>query len=300
MKRLGLAVKWALSIGLLGWIFSRLDLVQLGPRLADAHWEWLGAGFLCGGLAIAGMAWRWQACLAALELDLPLAVVTRITLSAWAMGYFSVGQLGVDATKILLAGQRLGGRHGALAASLSLDHASSIPSLLVLFGFTVVPHGLVPVLREHGWEMLLYSVLGFVAVGLIVRWKWAALHARIFRVLTGRRMWQGFAVASGRSMFLWFAFSGVFYCAARAFAVEVPFASFAGVTVIADTVAALPISVAGLGVREQVFQSLLQSWHGVPAAAAVALSLAGFALLLMWAMIGGLLMMKDSVSPPNL
>ena len=103
-------------------------------------------------------------------------------------------------------------------------------------------------------------------------------------------------ISAARSFPLWAAYCGVFYCAARAFAVQVPFLSFAGVTAIADAIASLPISVAGLGVREQAFQSLLLQWHQVPPAASVALSLTGFVILLAWAMIGAGWMLTEPIS----
>ena len=287
MKRRGfLAVKIALSAALLTWILMRPEVGSLLPLLQQARMGWIAAGFGCAGLAILGIAWRWQACLQALGIEIRLLEIFRIVLAATAAGYFSIGQLGVDAAKILLAGRRIGGRHAALTASVSLDHASSLPVMVGLFLLAIVPHGIVPTLREHGmWPLAVTGVL-FVVGGLVVRWKWPDVHRRVMAVFADRRVWRGFAIAACRSLPLWMAYCGTFYCAARAFGVEVPPISFAGVTVIADAIASLPISLAGLGVREQAFQTLLHNWHGVPLAAAVALSLTGFVIMLSWAMLG--------------
>ena len=295
-RRVFLLVKFALSAALLAWILTRPELQSFPPLIRQANLSWIAAGLGCAGLAILGMAWRWQACLVSVGLELKLPTAFRIMLASSAAGYFSIGQLGADASRIVLAGRRLGGRHAALTASVSLDHASALPAMVLLFLVAIVPHGLVPTFREHGLWALLISVILFILGGLIVRWKWRSVHDRILALLSERRLWRGFVIAAARSFPLWAAYCGVYYCAARAFAVEVPFLSFAGVTVIADAIASLPISVAGLGVREQAFQTLLNQWHQVPPAASVALSLTGFVILLVWAMIGAGWMLTEPIS----
>ena len=126
------------------------------------------------------------------------------------------------------------------------------------------PHGLMPAIEKHTAWTVAGGALAIMAGGLVLRWKWGHIHDRILNFLTGRETWRGFVTGVWRSFPLWAAYCGVFYCAARAFGVNLPFLSFAGVSAIADAVASLPISVAGLGVREQAFQSLLSLWHGVP------------------------------------
>jgi hypothetical protein len=250
------------------------------------HPVWLLAGLLFAGLSLGLGAWRWQACLQALGLQLPLGVVFKITLAGTAAGYFSFGALGTDLAKALLAGRQMPGRHGGILSSLVLDHASAIPCVVLMVAAAVLAHGAMPVLNTPAaWGVLAVLAVMALAIGL-VSLRFRRFHLEIMRVLADRATWRGFATAVWRSLPMWLAYCGIYYCAARAFGVVAPVAGFAGVIAIADGIASLPVTIAGLGVREQAFQSLLGEWYGVPPAAAVALSLTGFSLSLVWAAVG--------------
>jgi hypothetical protein len=54
-------------------------------------------------------------------------------------------------------------------------------------------------------------------------------------------------------------------------------------------VTALPVFIGGLGAREQLFKQLLGDLAGTPADVAVAISLTGFAIYLVWALVGAVL-----------
>ena len=80
-----------------------------------------------------------------------------------------------------------------------------------------------------------------------------------------------------------------FFCAARAYAADVSAVELVSVMPVVDTVSSLPISIAGLGVRETVLERFLGDLAGVPAATAVLVSLTGFSFTLFWSLVGGLL-----------
>jgi hypothetical protein len=61
---------------------------------------------------------------------------------------------------------------------------------------------------------------------------------------------------------------------------------------VIDSVSSLPISVAGVGVREKLFQILMSDLAGTLPEISVAASLAGFACSVFWAVIGGLLFLR--------
>ena len=286
--RLTWLLRWLVSAGLLAWILTRPELARLGPELRRVQPGWLLAGGSCAGLSLALGAWRWQACLQALGLEIPLGRVVQITLAGTAAGYFSFGSLGADLAKVLLAGRQLPGRHAGILTSLAMDHASATPWVVLMVWLAVRAHGVVPVVHLPGVGVVLATAVVLGGVIVVVRVRFMQFHLKMMRLLADRALWRGYAIAVWRSGPVWLSFCGVFYCAARAFGVVVPMAGFAGVIAIADGVASLPITIAGLGVREQVFQSLLGSWYGVAPAAAVALSLSGFSLSLVWAAVGAL------------
>lgn len=298
--RLTWALRWAVSTGLLVWILTRPELGQLGAELRHLNPLWLLGGFLCAGLSLALGAWRWQACLRALGIDIALRHLFQVSLAATAVGCVSFGTLGADLAKVVLAGRHLPGRHAGIVSSLALDHISALPCVVVMVVAAALAHGTLPEIETQGaWLAVgVVAVLG-VAVGVLA-WKFNALRREAMRIVSNRATWHGLLRAVWRSVPMWMAYCGIFYCAARSIGVVVPVVGFAGVIAIADGVAALPITIAGLGVREQAFRILLGNWYNVPPALAVALSLTGFCLSLVWAAVGALGINHRSVKSSKL
>jgi uncharacterized membrane protein YbhN (UPF0104 family) len=83
----------------------------------------------------------------------------------------------------------------------------------------------------------------------------------------------------------------VFYYAALALHMKATVMDFMAIMPIINTLAAMPVSVGGAGVREGMFQEMLGSLCGVPAPIAVATSLLGYAVLALWAVVGGIIYM---------
>ena len=56
---------------------------------------------------------------------------------------------------------------------------------------------------------------------------------------------------------------------------------------VVNTISALPISLAGIGVREKLFSSMLHSLYGTPEDLGVLISITGFAIIVVWGLLGG-------------
>ena len=82
----------------------------------------------------------------------------------------------------------------------------------------------------------------------------------------------------------------MFYSAARSLGVVIPIFQFFAIMPIINTIAALPISVGGTGVREGLFQTMLTTLCvNVPSTAAVGVSLLGWGMVLFWGLCGGII-----------
>ena len=94
------------------------------------------------------------------------------------------------------------------------------------------------------------------------------------------------------SVVMLFAYYLSFWCAVRAVdGGASPLAVVSAMPVI-DGLSSLPVSVAGVGVREKLFQVLLSREAGMGADTAVAASLAGFLCQLAWAPLAGWFFLK--------
>ena len=85
------------------------------------------------------------------------------------------------------------------------------------------------------------------------------------------------------------------YLLIKAFGFDISFAAIAWVRSLAVLVQLLPVTIAGLGLREGSYMILL-SLYGVDQAGAFAYSLALFSYSIAWALIGALIELTDSLS----
>ncbi|RYD28266.1 MAG: flippase-like domain-containing protein [Verrucomicrobiaceae bacterium] len=293
--RLLWCLKAAVTIGLLGWLFTRPEIRHGLDGALHLKAGWLAAGFLSAGLGQVFAAWRWGSALRMVGLRLPWATLFRLTLIGTGAGFLSIGTLGNDAVRVALAARRLSRSRTPLIASIGLDHVAAFPGMLLL-GLLALHslHGSITVESGAGWA-LLGALVVFFGVGLSLRKFRPDLHGKMLRFVLDRATRRGLLRTSLISLpMLGFHF-GTFLCAARAAGVRTPAADFMAVAGVADAVASLPISVAGLGVREKAFETLLGRWHGVPAADAVALSLAGLGLVMIWGIAGALCLLTEPV-----
>lgn len=283
---LATAFRASITIALLAWIFSRLE-VRAGLHAAEFQrpW-WLVAGIACGGAAAVLSAWRWAACLRACGCELPFFTVLRISLAGNAAGLVSVGALGEDAVRVALGARQLPERKGALLASIALDHVSAVPVMVLLGALIVGSIGLSAELSRATGIGIAVAVAIFSGVGLTLRCVRPELHNHILGYVKQRLFSPGAGKAMLISVPLFLCYHGIFWCTAAALPVEAnPFGVFAAF-VVADTVAALPVSIAGLGVREKSIELILFKWYAVAPALAVKASLTGLAILALWATVG--------------
>lgn len=290
---------WFLKAGvtavLLAWLFSRPEIRHGLSGALKMRPGWLVAGFLSAGLGQVMAAWRWGSALKMLGLHLPAFTLFRLTLMGTGAGFLSVGSLGNDAVRVALAGRRLPKSAAALIGSIGLDHLAAFPGMVLLGLLALYSLGGGISLGAGAVWVLMGSMVVFFGVGLFLRKFKPELHARVFRFVFHSATRRGLVRTSLISLPMLLFHYGTFLCTARAAAVETPAIDFLAAAGVADAVASLPISVAGLGVREKSFETLLGRWHGVPAADAVAISLAGLALILVWGIAGAVCFLAEPV-----
>lgn len=290
-------LKAIFTAGLLGWLLSRPEVREGLGSLRHLGPGWLAAGFLTAGASQLFAAWRWQVCLRTAGVPLPGAMVFRFTLMSSAAGFLSIGTLGADAVRIALAVRRHPGRKAAVIGSLGLDHMSAAPAFVVMAAVVLSTAGVQYPAGPWGGALAVGSVGIFIGIGLLLKRFRPELHDRMRNFLLERKTRHGLGWAALLSVPVMLSHYAVFFCAARALEVRVPPVPFASAAATADVLASLPITLAGLGVREKAFETLLGLWHQVPPAAAIALSLAGLGLILLWSLAGAVCFLAEPVKP---
>ena len=292
------------SAGLILWIFwNPAFREQAWKTLDSARPGWLAAGFAIAGFGSLLGVFRWGIFLRMLGLSLPLWDTLRMSFVGLFCNNFLVGAVGGDAVKVVwLAAQ--GHSHSRALLSVIMDRMSGLGALVLCSLFFI--------LWRLDWLMKSPVVAGviqfvFVFLGVVVgvsalSFVIAArgLTSRLPKRLPGRARilefteayfqfvasWRGTLCASLLSVAMLMAYFLTFYCSARAFGLAVPVVDFLAVMPAVDIISALPVSLGGLGVREQLFATLLGDLFGVPPAQAVSISLGGAFLSMAWGLFG--------------
>ena len=83
-----------------------------------------------------------------------------------------------------------------------------------------------------------------------------------------------------------------YYCGMRAVGGNAGYGQVMSAMPVIDSISGMPVSIAGVGVREKLFETLMHDLAGIPPETAVAASLAGFACNAAWALLGALFFLK--------
>jgi uncharacterized membrane protein YbhN (UPF0104 family) len=222
---------------------------------------------------------------------------------------FLPGGTGGDLVKIFYAVREAPKSKSAVFLSVVVDRLAGMFALILVSSgvFLVFFKELTALPMVRGFTVavcvIFAATLVLVAVGLIVdRFHLASRipatmpghaaildTARAFSVYA--RDWKAVVAAVLISLPLnLFIFSGAIF-AATAFPGNPGPAAMTSVIPVVNTISALPISLAGIGVREKLFSSMLHSLYATPEDLGVLISITGFAIMVCWSLIGGVVSM---------
>jgi hypothetical protein len=286
-KRLFNVLKVVVSAGLMAYLLIfQVDLEQLWQALCHARWEYLVAAAI---LMIAGTALRavrWQVLLQALDIRVPLRKLVHLYFVGTFFNIFLPTGLGGDAVKMAELARSTGRGPEAVGTTL-VDRATGLWVLFVLalfalpFSFTILPQGWAPVIVLG---TLIGVVGGWVVMGTpLITWIGGRIRLpgqekleRFYRSVSRlgyRALGQACAVSLVFDLML-IAFNMLI---AYGLGVNQPVGIFLLFTPIISFSLALPISIGGLGVREQTYV-LLFGPLGVSESVAAAMSLVNYVL----------------------
>jgi hypothetical protein len=303
-KHLPLVLQSMVSVALLAWIFWQPELRRDAWRiLTEADGRWALAGLAVAGVgALLGIV-RWAVFLRMLGIPLDPWNTLRIGFVGLFFNSFLVGAVGGDAVKAVWLAAR-GANKTAALLSVVLDRMSGLGALI--FCTLVFLLARLNWLRQSpvvaGVTQFVFLYLAAVVALMVVSFLLSArgITNRLPENLPGRKTlvefteayrqfvadWPRTLLASGLSVIILLAYFATFYCSARAFGVVLPVGDFFALMPAVDIISALPVSVGGFGVREQLFVTLLGQLAGTPAAQAALVSLGGALLTMSWGLFG--------------
>jgi hypothetical protein len=315
-----------LALGVLAYIFhDRTHQHEVAEALRHASLSWLLAGILCYGFVELLGGLRWNLLLRIQGFRLPWRRSTAIFLIGLFLLTFTPGLIGGDAARVLYVIQEAPERKADALLVVAMDRLMGLISLILLAALVV--------LFRYNWlaatpatSWLEYVTLVILAGGagmlllslFVARLPWLSMvqkHPSLeskLREIGGtfqayRRHWPRLIEALLNTLLAHFLYFLTFYCAGRALGVldgpaPGPWRGFwdiFSIMPIVNTLTALPISFAGIGIRESLFQVLLSDLCGVPGGVAAAIGSVGFAMRAVWGIPGGFLLLRYRASSPR-
>lgn len=306
------------TAGILFWVFrDPVQRAQMWEALIHAKPVWLLAGFLCYAVVELLAACRWYVLLRVQGVKLPPWRVGALLMLGIFFNMFMPGGTGGDVLKIYYLLKEVPEKKGKVGGLLAvlMDRLIGLMALIMISSIIIgIQYNWLRTASESRhltWVlmMILVGSLGGIVFSFVI--SGFGLAHKLPKRMPGRdvmidlavaynaygRAWPASLAALVSSFGVHFSSFFLFVCAARALSVhtgspgspEISIGALLTVMPIILTLAAMPVSVGGTGVREWLFVVLLGPLCGVSSAEAKMLSLTGFILMAAWGMIGGLI-----------
>lgn len=310
-------LKLGLTAACLWWAFSAVDgesLLFTEPGRTD--FRWLAAGVVLAGISVFLTAVRWWAFLKVVEIPATIGRVVELTMIGNLLSLFSIGSVGGDAARIILLSRENRGKKLHVMMSVLVDRMAGMVTLGLLFFF--VSAGSFRELTERdtlgpvGESALKLAWLwiggGFVMVAGFFIFASPPLHRRIhangrfakWPMLEKvpeiydayRRNWKMTSFGLGTSIVMLVVYFASFWCGLKAVGGEAALGQVMTAMPVIDGLSAIPVSIGGVGIRENLFMMLMPPLADVSRETARDASLAGFACTVFWALLGALFFLK--------
>ena len=279
---------------------------EIGHALRGADWRWLALSWLVYGAVEALATVRWQILLRVQGIIVSWVRAGMIVTVGLFFNMLLPGLVGGDAMRLYLLFQKAPRKKLRGTLSVAMDRLLGLASLVVLAAIVVL-------LRfrwlNHAARTAHITYLALAILGGLTLCALLVFGVMGTRTLPRRLPFRHGIVEIGKALrlyrehptmivsaFLLTIFSHLayyisYYCALRSLPSppggEPSMIDFLSIMPLVNTIAGVPISFGGVGVRETLFQTLLgQLAHVPPALAAISATL-GYAVQASWGMVGG-------------
>ena len=317
-------LKLVLTALCLWWAFSQVKFdhsVFTKPGAVD--YRWLAAGAALAGTSVVLHATRWWFFLRGQSLVVSWGRAIELTMIDGLFSLASVSGLGGDAARIILLMRDHPGKKLVIAMAVMADHLAGMVSLALIFFIisaarfdaladqSILGRGVIHFAWFYLGGGLAMVVLIFICASPPVhrrihhndrfaRWPIMKRVPEIYDVY--RKNWRHALAGLAVSFLMLGAYFSSYYCGLRAVGGTSSYGAVVSAMPVIDSISGLPISIAGVGVREKLFEVLMKDLAGVRPETAVAASLAGFFCNALLAILGAFFFLKkrDRVSVAEL
>ena len=301
MKKILLTIfQLAVTIALLFWVYhDPVKRTQMGEALRASHFQWIAVAIVFYVVVEIAAAFRWHVLLKVQGIRLTFARLSGLFLIGMFYNQFLPGGTGGDIIKsYFLLKETPDKKAGALLAVvfdrlIGLVALVSITGTLILLRF----HWLAQTWETRRLLWLLLFLLGSSVAALVSSFVISGFNLfhslpakfpgrdKLIEIAAAYHLyahhWRATLVALGASVVAHLATFATFLCAAYALRANVAIVDFFAVMPIERTISALPISFAGVGIREKVLQIMLHNLCAIPESVAVLIGSLSFLVTLL-------------------
>jgi hypothetical protein len=304
-----LVLKALLAAAVVFWLFRRVDIHRVWHTIVGVRLLPAVAGLALGLLTIVIAGWRWQRELANFDIAIPLRALVCIVQIGQFFAVFLPGPIGDDLTRILYVSRLAPNRVAEACTAVIVDRAMGLCGIVLLAAVcTPWQWPIMATSAQTRWiaiailsagAMVSLAGLAFFAAGHPThRWFEKRLRsgpaqtardeiARIWGLLCDNKL--SVAKVLGAAAMTQAINCVLFYFAGVSIGIDRPLLLWLTFVPIVLAASALPISIAGIGVREYLLVLFLAVVAGVDGEQALAASLVVFAIILAICLLGGVL-----------
>jgi uncharacterized protein (TIRG00374 family) len=308
-RRIGLILQTLVSALIIAWLMRIVDWRLVWSHVRTMDPAWIVTALICFAPVLLIVSWRWRMLLGVHGVHLRFWRIFELTMIGQFFSAMGVGTTGGDVIKIFYAARAVPQRRAAVAFTIIVDRVIGLVALL-LFGVLLSIPKLHLLLSQHNTKVATATFYLF-ALGGVTASLLASIGPFVLKIQTLRALIKKLPlIHRGASLFMAYEHTArafgtnlvalvgsipshicctlMGYCVLRAMDLQpVPdFFTSCAIIAMVNMLIALPVSVAGLGVRESLFIMFL-ALLGIDKDHAFAFSITCFALNLLWSMAGG-------------
>src|SRR5215468_12399488 len=295
----------SVTIGVLYWVYHDPNRrAQMLEALRHAEYRWVLMSMLAYFVVEAAAAFRWNVLLKVQNIHLSVPRLIGLFFIGLFYNQFLPGGTGGDIIKsYYLLKETPDKKAGALLAVVF----DRFIGLVALVAITITLIGLrydflAQTTETRNLLWLLLFLLGVSVLTLISTFVISGFNLfhslpekfpgreKLIEISAAYHLyahhWRATLVAFAASLVAHLATFATFLCAAFALGARVPVVNFFAVMPVERTISALPISFAGIGLREKILQIMLSSLCGVSEATAILIGSLSFLIILVCCLPG--------------
>lgn len=309
-KRLGLAARVIICVGLMVYLVDRLDIRTLWSVLGQTitRWPWWLAGLILTFFGLLAGVLRWKEILAAQGFRHPLSRVFSIFFIGQFFNAFMLGACGGDVARAYYVSDTPG-RRAEAASTVLVDRAVGLFATIAFCSIMIAFR--IPLFLDHqgtrgpGFLMLFFllgSLVGLFALfrrNLFEHWPFfqrletnTRLGPLIRRTYDAVYLYRGHTrvmlISLGLSLLNLAFLTLACYTFGKSLQVEQSLLDCFTLFPVISVIAAVPITPGSLGVREGLFITMYQAID-VDAHYSISMSLMVYIGSLVWSLFGGLM-----------